>query len=119
MARILVVDDDQVVRVLLKQVLEVEEHVVSFARDGMEAVQAFKAEPHDIVIMDLAMPNRNGLWAIHQIKEQYEWAKIIAISGEEATHLSKAEELGAVEVLTKPIVPREVQDAVHWTLFHD
>ncbi len=118
MARILVVDDDQVVRAMLQAVLEVEDHQVDFACDGMEAVKTFRTEPYDLVIMDLAMPQRNGLWAINQIKEEFTWAKIIAISGQEAVHLSKAEELGACEVLLKPLAPREVQDTVHWTLHH-
>ena len=116
MARVLVVDDDQVVRVLLKQTLEADGHQVSFACDGMQAVKAFRADPFEIVIMDLAMPNRSGLWAINQIKGEFDWAKIIANSGQDAMHLPKAEELGACEVLTKPLVPREVQDTVHWTL---
>jgi two-component system, chemotaxis family, chemotaxis protein CheY len=112
MARILVVDDDEVVRVMLQETLEASGHVVSFAPNGDIAVRAFDAQPFDIVIMDLALPVKSGLQAIREITTSHPKAQVVAISGVNAELLPKAEDYGACRVLIKPLDAKQVQDTV-------
>ena len=68
MARILVVDDDpDIVRVVVK-ILEGRGHQVQVARDGFEGIARIRAEPPDVVILDLNLPKLDGYEVCHQIK---------------------------------------------------
>ncbi len=70
MARILVVDDAKIIRVMLKKILEDNGHeVVAEAEDGLEAVDFYIKFSPDFVVMDLEMPNVNGLEALKKIKK--------------------------------------------------
>ena len=112
MAAVLVIDDDQTTRAIIGTAVEEFGHQATYALDGDEAVKMVKSSPFDVVFMDLAMPNKNGLIAIQEILEEFPGTKIVAISGKDPELLERALEYGALKALTKPITPKQVQDTV-------
>ena len=114
MAQILVIDDDPSVRVTIEQILQSAGHAVISAVDGREGVDIFRANPVDVVITDLYMPNQEGLETIRELRSRFPTVAIIAMSGRPTaeTMLSIAQKLGAVGVLQKPFVPQELLAAV-------
>jgi two-component system, chemotaxis family, chemotaxis protein CheY len=81
-ARILVVDDDQAVRLLLRAMLERRGHAVVEATNGNEGLQYYRAAPTDLVITDIQMPVMDGLQMIKELRDDFPTARVIAISGE-------------------------------------
>jgi CheY-like chemotaxis protein len=110
MARILVIDDDADVRAALGQMLKFAGHEVVLATDGKEGVKQYRAAPADLVIVDLLMPNQEGLETIRELRRDFPKVAIIAISGMTAasTMLSIAQRLGAVAVIEKPFFPDQL-----------
>lgn len=106
MGRILIVDDEEMDRVMEFSVLEDAGHEILFAADGQTALALWKEKSIDLVITDLVMPELNGLRLIKAIKELDPSARIIAISGLAPEQLDLAEDYGALRTLTKPF-PRE------------
>ena len=116
MATVLVIDDDQTSRMVIGIAVEEIGHQATYAMDGEEGVQMIKANPYDVVFMDLAMPNKNGLLAIQEIIEEFPGTKIVAVSGKDTEMLERALEYGALKALTKPVSPKRVQDTVEQLL---
>lgn len=112
MATVLVIDDDQTTRAMIGTAVEELGHQATYAHDGDEAVKMVQSTAYDVVFMDLAMPNKNGLIAIQEILEEFPGTKIVAISGKDPEMLERAEEYGALKALTKPITPKQVQDTI-------
>ena len=81
MARILLIDDEDAFRGMLRQVLEREGYQVEEAPDGLKGVQHYRAAPTDLIITDILMPGQEGLETIRRLREEHPEAKIIAISG--------------------------------------
>ena len=104
--RILVVDDDESARLLLKIVLEHEGHRVSQADDGLEAVAVFQHEAPDLVLLDLMMPGQDGFTTCRQLQTlpQGTVTPVIVITAlNDYTSLHRAFDAGAVDYITKPI----------------
>jgi CheY-like chemotaxis protein len=112
MMRILIADDDEVARLHMGSVLEGAGHEVCYAADGEQAVQRFEQGRHDLVIVDLAMPVKNGIIAIREIRGMDKFAKVLAVSGESPEQFQYAEEAGALQTLEKPVPADELLDAV-------
>lgn len=112
MARVLVVDDDEVTRLILGRILEDAGHEVTYAGDGKAAAGVFSVGRFDLVFTDLAMPEKNGLLLIKELQELDWKLPIIAMSGTNAEQLLMAEDFGAKEVLYKPLEPEAVLGAV-------
>ena len=81
MARILVVDDEQVVRSLLKTILKHDGHEVLEAGDGTEAVEIHRNQPADLVMVDLVMPKKHGLDTILEMRENHPGTRFIVMTG--------------------------------------
>jgi len=105
MARVLVVDDDEVSRLVIGKILENAKHEVAYAVNGEQGIAYYKKNPSDVVVTDLVMPVKNGLQMIRELYEQYRDVKIIAVTGVDPESLPLAEELGAVATMTKPVNP--------------
>ena len=103
MARILVVDDDQMDRMILDSLLTEAGHELVFAEEGLSALDLYREQKFDLVVTDLVMPKLSGLRLIREILVQHSEAVIIAISGMSPERMPLAEDLGAVETLTKPL----------------
>jgi DNA-binding NtrC family response regulator len=114
MARILVIDDEPDMRVLLEQTLKAAGHEVILAADGREGVERYRASPADLVITDLYMPNQEGLETIGELRRRFPEVAIIAMSGKAAalTMLSIAQKFGAIGILHKPFLTEELIAAV-------
>ena len=81
--RILVVDDDEAIRTFLGHLLESEGYEVELAEDGSVALEKIAAQPVDLVITDIAMPEKDGIETIISVRDSNPSTKIIAISGVE------------------------------------
>jgi CheY-like chemotaxis protein len=104
--RILVIDDEDLIRELVKEMLEAEGYVVSTAANGKEGVRVFRKELPDLIITDIFMPEMEGLETIRELQRVSPNVKIIAISGggEKGmlSFLSHAKRFGALRALEKP-----------------
>ncbi|MDH5396297.1 MAG: response regulator, partial [Gammaproteobacteria bacterium] len=81
MANVMVVDDEESVRKLFKDILSDSGHVIIEAANGEEAVEVIKEMSVDLVVTDLVMPEKSGLELIMDIAENHPGMPIIAISG--------------------------------------
>lgn len=108
LARILVIDDDRDVRILMQRELEAAGHEVRSAPNGAEGLALQRAAPSQVVVTDIFMPEKEGLETIRELREQFPDVKVIAISGggRMGTPTRRiavvARELGVYEVLEKP-----------------
>lgn len=117
MLQILIIDDDEQIRVLLKQMMEWAGYEVRVAENGKIAMQLLAEHPADLVITDLIMPEQEGLETISWLKKEHAGVKIIAISGGgrigPEAYLPAALELGADKVFSKPFEVQEIVASVH------
>ena len=120
MARIIVIDDQESIRRLVRRALELDGHQVLDASDGEMGMQLLEREPADVVITDIFMPGQDGILTLRQIRKRFPAVKVIVMSGGDSTGLldmrQDAELLGAVKTLQKPFSPREILDTVQAVL---
>ena len=81
MANILIIEDDEDIRRVLKKILETDGHKVTVAPNGKVGIEVYREERNDIVITDMIMPDMEGVETILHIRSDCPDAKIIAISG--------------------------------------
>ncbi|MDE3058449.1 MAG: response regulator [Bacteroidota bacterium] len=108
---ILVIEDDEMMRDLLKTFLTMDGHEVMCVRDGIEGVNAYKAHSGAIrlVITDFAMPNLNGAETYRQIQTINPAAKVIMISGNLDTRTERQlHREGIQHFMHKPFRPEEI-----------
>ncbi len=115
MARILIIDDDEPLLMTLEQVLLAIGHAVVTAGDGLQAAKLFRAEPFELILTDLVMPNREGLETIIELHREFPDVGVIAMSGGvtlSKTYLAMAARLGAHRTLSKPFTPGQLTQAI-------
>jgi CheY-like chemotaxis protein len=104
---VLVIDDEQYITRLLARVLAKAGYKTTVAGDGKEGVQRFREDPADVVIVDIFMPDMDGLEVIRELRKDFPQARFIAISGGGQMgmpdFLPTARKLGAQHILQKPI----------------
>jgi NarL family two-component system response regulator LiaR len=113
--RILIVDDHAVVREGLRQFLALQDgfEVVGEAADGLDAVVAARALHPDIVLMDLAMPRRDGVEAMRELRTSVPEARVIILTSFlEDDRLLPALQAGAAGYLLKNVEPEELARAI-------
>jgi len=107
MPNILIIDDDNQFRTMLRKMVERNGYEVIEASDGKEGIKLYRKNPTDLIITDLIMPEKDGIETIQELRKDFPDVKIIAISGggrlgpHDYLHLAKM--LGAQRTLTKPI----------------
>ena len=108
MSKMLIVDDEEKIRAVVREYAEFEEFEVTEARDGMEAVALCRENDYDIIIMDVMMPRLDGYSACKEIRKQKD-VPIIMLSarGEEYDKLFGFE-TGIDDYVVKPFSPREL-----------
>ena len=108
MARLLVVDDEAPIRVLIRKYAEYEGYTVEEAADGMEAVRLVRGGDYDVIIMDIMMPELDGFSACRDIR-RFSDVPILMLSarGEEYDKINGFE-VGADDYIVKPFSPREL-----------
>ena len=100
---ILIADDDDSIRFVLTKALEKEGHLVHTARNGSETLACLDAEPVDVILLDIIMPDANGLELIESIKEINSTASIIVMTAHGTTETAiEAAKRRAYDYFTKP-----------------
>lgn len=117
MPSILVVDDQDQVRRLIRETLEQAGYEVEEARDGKEGLDRYRAKSPDLVIMDVLMPDQDGLETIMTLRREFPDARVIAMTGGSdafggLNFLDVAKMLGARRTLQKPFELKALLDAV-------
>ncbi len=107
-ARVLVVDDEPIVREVLSRYLEKDGFEVEEAEDGEQALIRFEASPPDLVLLDLMLPRIDGLEVFRRMRERAPTAVIMVTAKGDETDRVVGLELGADDYVTKPFSPREV-----------
>lgn len=107
MAKILLVEDDDLVRDMLTQILQRASHEVMCAANGEEAMEYLKKAKPDIMVTDIIMPKKSGITLISEVRDRHPSMEIIAISGggrlDPTGYLDLSETLGASVSFEKPI----------------
>jgi two-component system, chemotaxis family, chemotaxis protein CheY len=117
MPSVLVVDDQEQVRQLIRETLEQAGYEVDEARDGKEGIERYRAKAPDLIIMDILMPDQDGLEAIMTIRREFPDTRVIAMTGASDTIgvlnlLDVAKMFGARRTLQKPFELKVLLDAV-------
>ncbi len=116
MSRMLIVDDEEKIRAVVREYAEFEEFEVTEARDGMEAVTLCREQDFDIIIMDVMMPRLDGYSACKEIKKIKDIPTImLSARGEEYDKLFGFE-TGIDDYVVKPFSPRELMARVRAVL---
>jgi two-component system, chemotaxis family, chemotaxis protein CheY len=112
MKKILVIEDNLIVRNTVMRILQNAGYTVVTANDGLQGFDMFRKEQPDLVISDIIMPQQEGIGTIRQILAERPGAKIIAISGGgrigNTDFLQIAKKMGAVDALQKPFDPDDL-----------
>jgi CheY-like chemotaxis protein len=114
---ILVVDDDEMMRAFIKELLQIHDFKITEAENGKDGLKKFREDTPDLVITDIIMPEMEGITFIRQLREHFKDIPIIAMTGnvhgrmEELLGISS--ELGANAILRKPIKSKEFLDAIN------
>ena len=125
--KILVVDDEEVVRLSHIRALASAHCKVEVVRDGNEALQVMERRPADVVLLDLRMPGMDGMAVLKTIKERWPETEVVIITGYPTIETAKeAVRLGAYDYLAKPIGPDDVINVANgamtqkkWALHRD
>lgn len=120
MATILVIDDQEPIRVLLRQVLEGAGYEVLEASNGRRGLEVYRERSADLIITDIVMPEMDGLELLLELTRSFLNVKVIAMSGGLASEgsLNVAKLLGARQTFQKPLEMGELLRAVRYDLAH-
>ena len=114
---ILVVDDDDMMRAFVKELLQIHDFKITEASNGKAGLKAFREDTPSLVITDIIMPEMEGISFIRELRAHNSDIPIIAMTGnvhgrmEEFLEISSL--LGADEILRKPIKSQQFLDAIH------
>ena len=113
-ANILIVDDEEVVRLSHLRSLEGSDCQTRAAEDGRQALQVMEQDPADVILLDLRMPGLDGMDVLKTIKQRWPDSEVVVITGYPCIDTAKqAVRLGAFNYLTKPLGPDEVMKAAN------
>jgi DNA-binding NtrC family response regulator len=111
--RILIVDDEVDLRILLSEVLETAGYDVTTACDGLEAVAALERGAFDAALLDIQMPKMNGIQVLQHITMNYPGTKSIVLTGySDLRYATESRKYGAVEFISKPYTLEDVLGAL-------
>ncbi len=110
----MIADDAEVIRKTLRDMLTSFDHqIVAEAVDGIETVEKFFSEKHDLLLLDIAMPKRNGFEALFMIMEKDPKAKVIMVSAHHNRQfIDNCLKIGAKAYIPKPFDINEFLDKV-------
>jgi CheY-like chemotaxis protein len=118
--RILVADDEPLMRNLILRILESEGYQVTLASSGTEALEHLRKEKYDILLSDIKMPGLNGIDLLKNVKASFEDMVVIMMTGYgEAYSIKQALMDGADEYITKPFKNQEISlivERAYWRL---
>ncbi len=113
MPKVLVVDDALYTRKVLREILEAEKIEVIEASNGWEAIKKYQEERPDLVLLDVSMPDMDGLQALQAIREVDKEAKVVMVSamGQSST-VKEAMKFGACDFVVKPFKRSQIRDVI-------
>ncbi len=115
--KILIVDDDPIVLDSCKRVFEAEGFEVSLVPSADQALTAMENNAFDILLIDVKMPERDGMYLIRAVKKQWPEVPIVVMSGYPTPEtIAEGLHLGAEEFIAKPFTPDELLKIVHEVL---
>ena len=113
MTHILVVDDSLYQRLLIQKHLKARNHDVLLAKTGIEGLELVAAKNPDLVVLDLVMPEMNGLEMLQRLRDQGSNIPVIINTADiQASTYDKCMQLGAVAILNKPIDGDVLQETI-------
>lgn len=114
MKKVLIIEDDKIIKGIIEFILRKEGYNIEFATDGLLALEKIKSFQPDLVITDVMLPYKSGLEIIMYAKTKNPKTPIIVISslGKEDSTVSEAIKLGANDILAKPFNPIELTSKV-------
>ncbi|MBM4125725.1 MAG: response regulator [Nitrospira sp.] len=120
MASILIVDDEESIRTLLRKILEADGHQIREATNGEVGLTLYRESPADLVITDILMPERDGMDITLELTREFLDAKVIAMTGAtgDQNFLNVAKLFGARRVIKKPFTVDSIRRLVRYTLDH-
>lgn len=107
-AKILVVDDEERIRRLLRMYLEREDYIIEEAENGEEALVKALSEDYDLILLDIMMPGMDGIEVCKQLREKKATPVIMLTAKGEETNRVQGFEVGTDDYIVKPFSPREV-----------
>jgi DNA-binding NtrC family response regulator len=116
--KILIVDDEQVVLDSCRKILTAEGYEVFLASSALEALAAMKTDEFSLLIIDVKMPQHDGMYLMRELNEHCPGTPVMVMSGyHTAQTIEEAQQMGAVSFIYKPFTPDElinsVRNAVH------
>lgn len=114
---ILIIDDEDIVRISCKRTLMPEGFEVKTAQNGIEGLKMIEEEKFDIVLTDLKMPDIDGIEVLRLIKQRWAETVVIIITGYQTVNSAvKAIKLGAYDYIEKPFTPDGIVSVVYRAL---
>jgi len=111
--RVLVVDDELPIRMLLTRMLKAWGYGVQHVGSAVEALEVMAAEPADILMCDVSMPDHDGLWLAEQVHTQWPRTAIIMVTAhDDAYTVRTSRKMGAVAYVTKPFQQLLLREAL-------
>jgi DNA-binding NtrC family response regulator len=118
-AKILIVDDEEVVRLSYMRILSGTNCNVKAVSTWTQVAQLMQQDPFDVVLLDLRMPEMDGITVLRALKQRWPESEVIIITGYPTLESAKeAVALGAYDYLTKPVGPEQVIDASNAAMQH-
>lgn len=111
--KVLIVDDEEMIRAVLREYVEFEGGEAVEAQDGMEAVQLCRENDYDVVLMDVMMPRLDGFSAVKEIRKYKQTPVIMLSARSEEYDKLFGFEIGSDDYVTKPFSPKEVMARIH------
>ena len=111
--KILIVDDEEMIRGVLREYVEFEGNEAFEAADGMEAVKLCREKDYDLILMDVMMPHLDGFSAVKEIKKTKDIPVIMLSARSEEYDKLFAFEIGGDDYVTKPFSPKEVMARIN------
>ncbi|MDE5547874.1 MAG: response regulator transcription factor [Clostridia bacterium] len=111
--KVLIVDDEEMIRAVLREYVEFEGGEAHEAQDGMEAVQLCRENDYDVVLMDVMMPRLDGFSAVKEIRKYKQTPVIMLSARSEEYDKLFGFEIGSDDYVTKPFSPKEVMARIH------
>lgn len=113
MNRILVIDDEEDIREVIKEILALDGWIVDVAEDGKKGIASLIENHHNLVICDISMPGLSGLETLGLIREQGLLAAVVMLTAHaEQERIIQALQLGAIDYVVKPFDPVSLRSKV-------
>lgn len=117
--KILVIDDEDIVRTSCNRALTPEGYEVKMAWNGLDGLKMASEERFDVVLTDLKMPDMDGIEVLRKIKEEWPEIEVIIITGYQTVDTAvKSIKLGAFDYIEKPFTPDALAAAVSKAMEH-